>query len=71
MAKQRIEALPGPVIGERRAILRTRKWEDDLQLPAELQRNLRGDLVGAIGDRRDETKSRPVGRKIFALALEQ
>ena len=59
------------MIGERRAILRTREREDDLQLPAELQRNLGRDLVGAIGDWRDEAKARRIGREIFALALEQ
>ncbi len=67
-ADQRVEALAGAVAGEAGAIMVAGEREDRLQLPAELERHFSRDLVGAVGDRRDEAQHRPVGGEAGPLA---
>ena len=51
---QVVEPLPRGIIGESCAIFRSFERENHLELPAEFQRDLRRNLVGAVCDRRYE-----------------
>jgi hypothetical protein len=66
-----VEALARAVIGKAPAVGLAAEREDDLQLPAELERDFGSDLVGAVGDRRYEAQVRLFVRKAGALALVQ
>ena len=66
---QRIEPLARAVVGEARAIGGALKRKDRLQFPAELQRDLRGNLIGAVGDWRNEAQAWRRIRKAVALLV--
>jgi len=68
---QSIEPLAGGVVGEARAIDLAGEGQDRLQLPAQLERKLRRDLVGAVGDRRHEAQPRRLRREAVALPFQQ
>src|SRR6476469_10138257 len=70
-ADQRVEPLARSTVGEGRAIGRALERQDRLQVPAQLQRDFRSNLVGAVGDRRDEPKLRRERGETIALGLEQ
>jgi len=59
------------VVRQARAIGRALEGKDRLQVPAELERDLGGDLVGAVGDRRDEAELGREAGEAVALGIEQ
>ncbi len=69
--EQRIEPLARAVVGEACAIVGALEREDRLQLPAELERDFSSDLVGAVGDRRDEPQPRFAGCEAVALGIQK
>ena len=48
-----------------------REWKDRLELPAEFDGELGSDLVGAVGDRRDEAQTRLARAEAGRLALQK
>ena len=68
---ERVEPFASAIVGEAGAVHRPLERQHQLELPAKLQRDFCGDLVGAICDRRDEAQlARPRGKTV-ALLFEQ
>ena len=69
--EQLVEALPRRIVGEGLAILRALKGEHRLKLPSALQRDLGGNLVGAVRDRRYEPQLLRVAGEAGAFHVEE
>ena len=61
--EQVVVAFTRPVIGQGIAISRAFERDHRLQFPAEIERDFGSDLVGAVGDRRDEAHAGGKGAK--------
>ena len=68
---QRVKPFSGPLVRETFAIGAPFERQNDLELPAEIERDFRGDLVGAVGNRRDESQFGLGRGKAIAFGGEQ
>ena len=66
--QQRIEALARAMVGKARAVVLAVERKHRLQFPAKLERDFGGDLVGAVGDRRDEAPGDLAARELRLVA---
>ena len=69
--EQSVEPLPRAMVCEACTVRRPFERQDRLQLPAEFEGKLSGDLVRAVGDRGDETEARLGVCEAVSFALKQ
>lgn len=68
---QPVQSLARGIASEARRVGRSLERQDCLQLPAKIERDFGGDLVGAVGDRRKEAQLARARREAVALLFEQ
>jgi hypothetical protein len=71
LGQQGVEALARLIGCQAGAIFRTLEWKNGLKLPSEIHSDFSRDLVGPVGDWRNEAQARGTAREARPLPIEQ